>query len=82
MEDNFFKLAIVPPPIDILVWVLTDNAVRTSIWTTPDLYQIQYQQMGYQERGLLNSLLINTFEWLVGMSGHDNMHFKLDKNSS
>jgi len=81
MEDNFFKLAIVPPPIDILVWVLTDNVVRTSIWTTPDLYQIQYQQMGYQERGLLNSLLINTFEWLVGMSGHDNMHFKLDKNS-
>ena len=81
MGNDFIKLAAVPPPIDIPIWVLTDNAVRTSIWTTPDLYKIQYHFVRHQESELMNSLLIATFEWLVGMSGYDNMHFKLDKNS-
>jgi hypothetical protein len=81
MQNDYIKIAIARGPIDLPIWILTDNNVRKSVWTTPDLFRLQYERPISHDSEFVIDLLNSTFNWLVGISGFDNMHFKFDKKS-
>ncbi|SVE54233.1 uncharacterized protein METZ01_LOCUS507087, partial [marine metagenome] len=66
------------PEIPVL-FIGEEESLRSSVWTTPDLYSLYYKLTGTKKSEIFPEFWKDIFEWLMKAKGDNDMFFRLDK---
>ena len=66
------------PEIPVL-FIGEEESLRSSVWTTPDLYSLYYKLTDTMKSEIFLEFWKDIFEWLMRAKGDNDMFFRLDK---